>query len=139
MEPIMKPPSRITWKRRFNHKPIGKGGRPLAVADWNTGHTSTILSVMDDGLFRTTRQIQNKSGIAHGSATGTINRVWTMGGLERAKNPKVDHRLPVGLRDGCIWLYRITDAGRARKPVRPNPRPPRMSFVRQSAVSKGLL
>ena len=104
-----------SWKRRVNQKPTGKGGRPLSVADWNTGHASTILCVMDDGLFRTRKQIQKATGLSIGNTAGTVHRLWGKGGLERRANPKNDLGLKPWQGPGtCQHLYRITDVGRVR-------------------------
>ncbi len=114
----MKKTPSISWQRRVIQKPIGKGGRPLSVADWTTGHAGTILAVMDDGLFRTRKQIQKSTGLSISNAAGTVYRLWEMGGLERRDNPKHDFGLrPWQGQGSCLHLYRITDAGKIRKPV----------------------
>lgn len=111
----MKQNSLITWKRRTNQKPLGKGGRPIIVADWTVGHANTILSLMDDGLFRTRRQIQKATGLSPNNAIGTVYRLWGMGGLKRRKNPKHDFGLRLWQgQTKCMYLYRITDVGRDR-------------------------
>ncbi len=113
----MKPTPSFSWKRRTTQKPLGKGGRPLIVADWSNGHAGAIFNVMDDGLFRTRKQIQKASGLSISNASGTVHRLWHMGGLERRKNPKHDFGLrPWQNGAKCLHLYRITEAGRARRP-----------------------
>lgn len=107
-----------SWNRRTPQQPLGKGGRPIIVADWTTGHANMVLTLMDDGLFRTRKQIQNATGLSMGNACGTVYRLWHMGGLERRNNPKCD----LGLRPwqgqrACQYLYRIADVGRVRLPV----------------------
>ena len=114
----MKTPPSFSWKRRVIQKPIGKGGRPLSVADWTVGHASTILSVMDDGLFRTRKQIQKATGLTIGNTAGTVHRLWEKDGLERRDNPKNDLGLKSWQGPGtCQHLYRITEVGRKRGPI----------------------
>jgi hypothetical protein len=114
----MKPTTSFSWQRRTTQQPLGKGGRPIIVADWTNGHAGAIFAVMDDGLFRTRKQIQTATGLSICNASGTVNRLWRMGGLERRNNPKHEFGLRPWQGEGsCLHLYRITDAGRARVPA----------------------
>ena len=91
---------------------------PRHTAIKEAAHASTALTFMDDRLFRTRKQIQKATKLSIGNAARTVYRLWEMGGLERRDNPKHDFGSKPWLGPGtCQHLYRITEAGRSRKPL----------------------
>jgi len=99
-----------------NRRTVNQGKRDYTSHyDWNVGHASSILTVMDDGLFRTPTQIRKRLDMDKPLLDGTLARLIKLGGLERRPKPGIDQRLPPGVR-ASGWLYRITDKGRKRKP-----------------------
>jgi hypothetical protein len=103
-------------KRRVVNNPTSVGDA-LPIYDWTVGCAAEILTVIDDGMFRSRKQITKATGMGKGSVDGTLHRLMRLGGIERRANPKYD-RWEGGFAEKPVskFLYRITDKGRKRKP-----------------------